>query len=66
MSTYYEPLTPELRRKALDSIEHKIKELNTCQSTCFTSMYMAGYKAAQSIIKGLPDGYPMPIERRGH
>ena len=62
MSTFYKPLTPDLREKALASIDKSISELLTCQPTAFVGVYLTGYKAARILFEGLPDGYPIPME----
>lgn len=59
----YRPLTPQFRRDILDSINSQVSELNTCQSNAFVSAQMVGLNALQNLIKALPDGYPIPIER---
>ena len=61
--TNYKPLTPKFRSEILDSINSQVNELNTCQTNAFVSAQMAGLSALQNLIKALPDGYPMPIER---
>ena len=61
--TNYKPLTPKLRNDILDSINSQVNELNTCQTNAFVSAQMVGLSALQNLIKALPDGYPMPIER---
>lgn len=61
--TDYKPLTPKFRSEILDSINSQVNELNTCQTNAFVSAQMAGLDALQNLIKALPDGYPIPIER---
>lgn len=62
--TFYKPLTPELRNNINSSIDSNISELHTCNPNAFVSAQLIGYKALMSIINALPDGYPIPIERR--
>lgn len=62
--TFYKPLTPSLRQEINASIDKNIAELNTCQSNAFVNMQITGYLATKRLINGLPDGYPMPMERR--
>lgn len=61
--TNYKPLTPKLRNDILDSINSQISELNACQENVFVSAQRVGLDALQNLIKALPDGYPIPIER---
>ena len=61
--TDYKPLTPKLRSEILDSINSRVSELNTCQTNAFVSAQMAGFSALESLIRALPDGYPVPFER---
>ena len=59
----YKPLTPKFRSDILDSINSQVSELNTCQENVFVSAQMVGLNALENLIKALPDGYPIPIER---
>ena len=59
----YKPLTPKFRSDILDSINSQVSELNTCQENVFVSAQRVGLDALQNLIKALPDGYPIPIER---
>ena len=61
--TDYKPLTPKFRSEILDSINSLVSELNTCQENVFVSAQRVGLDALQNLIKALPDGYPIPIER---
>lgn len=60
--TDYKPLTPKLRSEILDSINSQVNELNTCQTNAFVSAQMAGFSALESLIRALPDGYPIPVK----
>ena len=62
--TNYKPLTPKFRSEILDSINSQVSELDTCQKNAFVSAQMVGLSALQNLIKALPDGYPIPIERK--
>lgn len=62
--TFYKPLTPELRNDINASIDNNISELHTCQPNAFVSAQLICYKALRNIISALPDGYPLPMERR--
>lgn len=61
--TFYKPLTPSLRADINASIEKSIAELKTCKSNAFVNMQIAGYYQVKRIINGLPDGYPIPMEK---
>ena len=61
--TNYKPLTPKLRNDILDSINSQLSELNTCQANAFVSVQKVGLNALENLIKALPDGYPIPIEK---
>lgn len=61
--TFYKPLTPSLRADINDSIEKNLAELRTCQSNAFVNMQIEGLRATQTLINGLPDGYPMPMTK---
>ena len=61
--TNYKPLTPKFRSEILDSINSQVSELNACQENVFVSAQRVGLDALQNLIKALPDGYPIPIER---
>lgn len=61
--SYFKPLTPKFRSEILDSINSQVNELNTCQTNAFVSAQMVGLNALENLIKALPDGYPIPIER---
>lgn len=62
--TFYKPLTPELRNSIIESIYNNISELHTCNPNAFVNMQITGLKALGAVINALPDGYPIPMERR--
>lgn len=61
---YYKPLTPQFRRKINEAVENRISELRECEENAFVNAYMVGYNALSTIINALPDGFPIPMERR--
>ena len=61
--TNYKPLTPQFRSDILDGINSQVSELNTCQENAFVLAQKVGLNALENLIKALPDGYPIPIER---
>ena len=58
------PLTPALRRIIDEGVERQLVELNECQNTPYVAALRMGLKAASSIIHSLPDGYPIPMEKK--
>jgi hypothetical protein len=60
----YKILTPVYRAEIQESIKDQMQELNTCQNNAFVSAQKVGLTALSSLINALPDGYPIPIERR--
>lgn len=64
MSTEWTALTPELRCKINDSIMKKHAELSTCKVNAFTTAQKIQYETIGRLINALPDGYPIPFERK--
>lgn len=64
-STYYRPLTPKFRAEIMSEISNQIKELDTCQSNAFVNVQKISLQSLQTIINGLPDGYPIPMKKVG-
>lgn len=62
---YYKPLTHDLRNQINTSINNTVSELNACEQTAWVNMYKTSYKALATLIKGLPDGYPIPFRKEG-
>lgn len=62
--TYYRTLTPEFRSQINKSIEKQETELNTCQNTVFVNVERVGLQALSNLINALPDGFPIPMEKR--
>lgn len=58
---YYKPLTPDFRDQILRGINDKIREINTCNNTCFKEIYLAYYETLKQLFNSLPDGYPIPM-----
>ena len=61
---YTKPLTPTLRRQINESIERQMMELSECQNTSYVSAIRIGLKATKTLINGLPDGFPIPLEKK--
>lgn len=64
MTDYYQPLTPKFRSEINSSIDHQISELMTCKNNGLVQLQITGYKVFKNLIKSLPDGYPIPMEKR--
>lgn len=64
VSTCYKPLTPDLRSDITAGIHKNMAELNVCQSNALVSMQKIGLKQLEKLINALPDGYPIPLERK--
>ncbi len=60
----YKLLTPIFRSEIQESISNQMQELNTCKDNAFVSAQKVGLTVLSNIINALPDGYPIPIERR--
>lgn len=64
MNDEYKPLTPAFRNEIYQSIEDNIIELNACQNNALVSAQRIGLAVLKGLIKSLPDGYPIPVNRR--
>lgn len=64
MNDEYKPLTPAFRNEIYQSIEDNIIELNACQNNALVSAQRTGLTALKGLIKSLPDGYLIPVNRR--
>lgn len=60
---YSKPLTPAFRREIEESIERQLRDLDECQNTAYVSALRTALKATKTLIHGLPDGFPIPIEK---
>lgn len=64
METFYKPLTPALRSDITAGIHKNMTELNTCQPNVIVTAQKIGLIQLEKLINALPDGYPIPLERR--
>lgn len=62
--TYYKPLTPSFREQIYGSIREQEAELNICENTPWVTAQRIALQATRDLINALPDGYPLPVERR--
>ncbi|UYJ04322.1 MAG: hypothetical protein OGM62_01020 [Coprobacillaceae bacterium] len=58
------PLTPQFRDTILESLNKQSKELDSCTNNSYVVLQKIAIKQAKNLIKALPDGYPIPVERR--
>ena len=63
MSRFYKPLTPDFRRKIIESLDSQIRELRTCEQNPFVSLQISSLSATKNLIYRLPDGYPIPMTK---
>jgi hypothetical protein len=61
--TEYKPLTPNLRLDINIAFDKQIEELKTCKPNVLVNMQIEGLRMYKRLINGLPDGYPMPMEK---
>lgn len=64
METFYKPLTPAFRSDITTAIHKNMTELNTCQPNALVNIQKIGLIQLEKLINTLPDGYPIPLERR--
>lgn len=64
METLYKPLTPDLRSDITVGIHKNMTELNACQPNALVNIQKIGLIQLERLINALPDGYPIPLERR--
>lgn len=62
--TFYKPLTPTLRAEINSAIDKNITELKTCHSNAFVNMQIIAYEQVKKLINRIPDGYPIPMNKR--
>lgn len=62
--TFYKPLTPAFRSDIADGIHKNTAELNACQPNALVTAQKIGLIQLERLINALPDGYPIPLERR--
>lgn len=64
METFYKPLTPAFRSDITAGIHKNMTELNACQPNTLVNIQKIGLIQLERLINTLPDGYPIPLERR--
>lgn len=58
------PLTPQFRDDILESLNKQLEELDSCESNSYVVLQKNIFNQLKKIIQSLPDGYPIPVERR--
>lgn len=58
------PLTPQFRSDILESLNKQLEELDNCENNSYVALQKIQLINLKKLIKSLPDGYPIPIERR--
>lgn len=58
------PLTPQFRSDILESLNKQLEELNSCENNPYVAMQKIEINQLKNLFKSLPDGYPIPVERR--
>lgn len=58
------PLTPQFRSDILESLNKQLEELDSCKNNSYVAMQKIVINQLKNLFKSLPDGYPIPIERR--
>ena len=62
--TEYKPLTPSLREDINIDFDKQIADLQTCEPNGLVNAQIELLRMYKTLINGLPDGYPMPLEDR--
>lgn len=57
-------LTPDLREQINRGIDHNIEELLRCDRNSLVIAEISAYQMLRKLINSLPDGYPIPVEKR--
>ena len=57
----YKPLTPNLRLVINIALNKQIEEMKTCKPNALVNAQIEAFKMAKTLINGLADGYPMPL-----
>ena len=61
--TEYKPLTPSFRLDINIAFDKQIEELKTCKPNGLVNAQINALRTGKRLINGLPDGYPMPINK---
>lgn len=60
----YKPLTPDFREQINQGIDRNIEELLRCDRNSLVIAEVNAYRMLRNMINSLPDGYPIPVEKR--
>lgn len=58
------PLTPQFRSDILENLNKQLEELDSCKSNSYVVLQKNTINQFKNLIKSLPDGYPIPVERK--
>lgn len=61
----YKPLTPDFREQIDLGIDQNIEELLKCDRNSLVIAEINAYQMLRNMINSLPDGFPIPVEKRG-
>ena len=59
----YQTLTPTLRADIDVGFDKAIAELKSCEPNAFANMQIEALEMYKRLIHGLPDGFPIPVNR---
>lgn len=63
--TMYKILTKDFREKINRGIDQNIEELLRCDKNSLVIAEINAYQMLRNMINSLPDGCPIPVEKRG-
>ena len=58
------PLTHQLRRSIIESLDKQLEELDSCENNSYVTLQKNTINQFKKLIKSLPVCYPIPVERR--
>ena len=61
----YKLLTKDFREQINRGIDRNIEELLRCDRNSLVIAEINAYQMLRNMINRLPDGYPIPVEKRG-
>lgn len=61
----YKILTKDFREKINRGIDQNIEELLRCDKNSLVIAEINAYQMLRNMINSLPDGCPIPVEKRG-
>lgn len=58
------PLTPQFRSDILENLNKQLEKLDSCENNPYVAIQKFEINQLKNLFKSLPDGYPIPVERR--